>query len=79
MHHADQNRVFAQDPLDHCRRGQPVFVGVKIGYVVTFPLQLPARIENRLVLNLGGNDMLTFLVIEMRHSLNAKVVRLGCP
>ena len=76
VHHTDQYGVFTQRRLDHVRRGQTSLVGIKVGDVVTFSLQLAASVQDGLVFDFRRDDVLTLLMIEVRNTLDGQVVRL---
>ena len=55
----------------------PVESGVEIRHLESLALELTTAIEHGLVFNFRGDNVLTFLDIEMRGTLYCKVIRLS--
>jgi len=77
MHHRHQNGVFAQCRFDHRRSDQAVFGRLEVGDFETFTLQLAHGVEDSLVLDLAGDQVLAFGSVEMCRTLDSQVVGLG--
>ncbi|MNX65889.1 hypothetical protein D3C86_969640 [compost metagenome] len=77
VHYGDQNGVFAQCSFNHGRGDQTVFGRLEVSNLETFTLQLAHGVEDSLVLNLGGDQVLAFGGIEMCRTLDCQVVGFG--
>src|SRR5476649_2300994 len=75
--HGNQDGVFTQRGLDHGRSHDTVGGWLEVGDLKTFTLQLAHGVEDSLVLNLGGDQVLAFGRVEMRRTLDCQVVGFG--
>ncbi len=77
VHQRDQDGVVAQRRLDLGRGDDAVFAWLEVGDFETFTLELASGIQDRLVLDLGGDDVLALGLIEVRNAFQGEVVGLG--
>ncbi|MNF77257.1 hypothetical protein D3C84_593980 [compost metagenome] len=77
VHDRHQDGVVAQFGFDHLRRYQTIGARLDVGHFETFTLQLAHGVEDSLVLNLGGDQVLAFGGIEMCRTLDCQVVGFG--
>ncbi len=79
VHQRDQNGVVTQGRFHRCRMDQAgALLGVEIGHLESFALELAAGVQHRLVLDLRGNDVLALALIEVGGALDGQVVGFGC-
>ncbi len=78
VHDRHKNSVVAQRSFDHRRRDDAILARFEIRDLEAFALELASGIQYRLVLDLGGDDVLALGRIEMRDALDGQVVRLSC-
>ncbi len=77
VHDRDQDGVVTQRRLDQSRSDQAIFSRLQVGHFETFALQLATGVEDRLVLDLRGDDVLALARVEVRDALDRQVVGLG--
>ncbi len=77
VHHRHEDGVLAQRRLDHRRGDDAVFARLDVGHFEPFTLELASGIQNRLVLDLRGDDVLALGRVEVGDTLDRQVVRLG--
>ena len=74
QHQRHQEGVLAQCLADRLRSDQPIGVGQQISDIDPGILQLPGRIENRLVFDLAGDDMPARLLTSLGYPLEGQVI-----
>src|SRR5450830_98389 len=77
VHERNQDGVVAQGGFNHGRGDQAIFTGLDVGDFETFALQLAHGVEDRLVFDLAGDQVLALGAVEMRDPLDRQVVGLG--
>ena len=77
VHDRNQNGVITHGRFNHGRRHQTVGTWLDIRHFKAFALQLTHGVEDGLVFNLVGDQVLAFGGIEMRSTLDRQVVGLG--
>lgn len=74
VHDADQDGVITQCAFDLLQSEQAVGHRLEVGHLIAFALQLAAGIQYRLVLGLGGNDVLALAGVEVGDALMARLL-----
>ncbi|MNQ98854.1 hypothetical protein D3C85_1145670 [compost metagenome] len=77
MHDRHQDGVFTQGCFDHGRSDQAIGARLDVGDFEAFTLQLTSAVQNSLVLDLGGDQVLALGAVEVRDALDCQVVGLG--
>ena len=77
VHDRHQNGVFTQRSFNQRRRNQTVFARLKISHLKAFTLKLAHGVEHRFVLDLRGNQVLAFTLVEVGNAFDRQVVGLG--
>ena len=74
-HNGNQNSGRTDCLFQFLQLYHTVLIHVQISYLKTILLQPFAGMQNRMVLNLGGNDMISFILIALCSCLQRPVVR----
>ena len=74
MHQRHQNSVFTNGFGNRFRRDDAILAWIQISDLKTFALELTTAVENSLMLDLGSNNVLAFLAIEVCRPFDSKVV-----
>src|SRR5690606_32519402 len=77
MHDADQGRVITQRGGHLLRLDDAVAVRLQIGDLEAFPFQLAAGVQHRIVVDGRDDGVLAATLVEVGHTLDGQVVRLG--
>ena len=77
MHDRNQDGVVAHRGFNHGRRYQAIGARLDIGHFKAFTLKLTHGVENGLVLDLVGDQVLALGGIEVRCTFDCQVVGLG--
>ena len=77
MHDRNQDGVVAHRGFNHRRCYQAIGARLDVGHFKAFTLQLAHGVEDGLVFNLVGDQVLAFGGIEMRSTLDCQVVGFG--
>ena len=77
MHDRNQDGVVTQSGFHHGRSDQAVFTRLDVGHFEAFALELAHGVQDSLVLDLRGDQVLALGVVEMRDPLDSQVVGLG--
>ena len=77
MHDRNQDGVVTQGCFDHGRSDEAVFARLDVGHFEAFTLELAHGVQDSLVLDLRGDQVLALGVVEMRDTLDCQVVGFG--
>jgi hypothetical protein len=78
-HDGDERRVGADGFLELGEVDQAVGADREVGDLEAFLLEVPAGVEDALVLGLGGDDVAAAVAVEAGDALDGDVVALGGP
>ena len=76
-HDRDQDRLRPDSRLQLLRADESVLIHIQISHLKTILFQILAGMQNRMMLDLGSNDVIALVPISLRRSLQGPVVRLG--
>ena len=77
QYHGHQHRVRPQSGLQLLQGDIPLPVGAEVGHLIPLPLQLPAGLQHRGVLNGGGDDVAPTALSQLHRPPDGPVVPLG--
>ena len=76
-HDGNQDGLVGDRVADLLRGHPAVLVDLEVGDLEALALEPLAGVQDRLVLGPGGDDVVALLLVELGHSLDGEVVRLG--